>query len=444
MVTTAQSDAFRLAGFDEEAILAKQALIERCTAALSGGTPAFVFFVPGRVEVLGKHTDYAGGRSMTCAVDRGFVVAVRPRTDRQIVVRACDLDQSIEFELSPELRPADNGWANYVMTVAQRVARNFGAPLNGADIALASDLPQAAGMSSSSALVIATWLALDAVNRFSDRSVFRQEIRRGEDLAGYLGTCENGQSFGRLEGAKGVGTFGGSEDHTAILCSTARRLSVYTYNPVRLERQVALPSQLALIIGASGVVAEKTAAARERYNRISLLARAIMEVLESHGWQKPSLAAVIRDDGEVAQTVRNILSTSRHPLYRRVELLSRFEQFAAEHQRLIPQAADALECGDFAKFSEAVAISQAMAETSLENQTAETVALVKQARDLGAVAASAFGAGFGGSVWALTPREEADRFAARWLTAYRRQFPNLADRAHCFRTQCVSGATRLA
>ena len=74
-------------------------------------------------------------------------------------------------------------------------------------------------MSSSSAMVVAFFLALAKINRLSERPEYRENIHNQEDLAGYLATIENGQTFRKLAGDNGVGTFGGSEDHTAILCA---------------------------------------------------------------------------------------------------------------------------------------------------------------------------------------------------------------------------------
>ena len=67
--------------------------------------------------------------------------------------------------------------------------------------------------------------------------------------------------------------------------------------------------------------------------------------------------------------------------------------------------------------------SQADAERLLKNQVPETIALARTARILGAFGASSFGAGFGGSVWALVRKSEAQDFAARWLSEYRAAFP---------------------
>jgi len=93
--------------------------------------------------------------------------------------------------------------------------------LRGADIAFASDLPPAAGLSSSSALVIATFLAISDLNALGAHDEYRRAIPDADHLAGYLGAVEGGAPFGSLDGDRGVGTFSGSQDHTAILCSRA-------------------------------------------------------------------------------------------------------------------------------------------------------------------------------------------------------------------------------
>src|SRR6516164_697870 len=153
------------------------------------------WFVPGRIEVLGKHTDYAGGRSLLCTAERGFCVAAVAREDNVVRITDTIRRQSSEFELSAELAVPDFSWRLYPAVVARRLARNFPGELRGADIALASDLPSAAGMSSSSALVVAMHAVLSEVNRLSEREEYRANITNTEDLAGYLGCIENGQTF---------------------------------------------------------------------------------------------------------------------------------------------------------------------------------------------------------------------------------------------------------
>jgi galactokinase len=127
-----------------------------------------------------------------------------------------------------------------------------------------------------------------------------------------------------------------------------------------------------------------------------------------------------------------------------VEVLrNRLEQFVAEAHRLVPGATRALAAGDFTTFGTLVDESQHLAEQWLGNQIPETSALARLARRLGAEGASAFGAGFGGSVWALVPEREAERFCLAWRSAYEAEFPMLASRASFFRSHAGPAVLRL-
>ncbi len=391
------------------------------------------WFVPGRIEVLGKHTDYGGGRSLLCAAERGFCIAALPRSDS--VVRINDLvrRQTLEFTMSPDWEIPRFGWQVYASVVARRIARNFPGALRGADIALASDLPSAAGMSSSSALVIAVFAALSAVNQLSERAEYAASIHSVEDLAGYLGCIENGQTYQGLAGDAGVGTFGGSEDHVAILASQAGYLKQYAFCPVRWERSVALPDEYTFVIAVSGVVASKTAAARAQYNRASQASRRILNAWRSIARASNStLAAVASGPLDSLDRLRAVLR--RDGGAESEWLLNRFEQFRLESELIVPQATDALVRRDLDTFGKLVDESQVAAEKLLGNQTAETIWLAKHARSLGAYAASAFGAGFGGSVWAMVTRSEADQFAVRWREAYENGQHSAARNSHFFVT----------
>src|SRR5690606_17774885 len=100
----------------------------------------------------------------------------------------------------------------------RRVARDFPGSSIGMDAVIASSIPSAAGMSSSSALVIATFLPLAAFNRLEERPEWPAAFDSPATLAGYLGALENGKGFGPFARDFGVGTTGGSQDHLAILC----------------------------------------------------------------------------------------------------------------------------------------------------------------------------------------------------------------------------------
>jgi galactokinase len=99
---------------------------------------------------------------------------------------------------------------------------------------------------------------------------------------------------------------------------------------------------------------------------------------------------------------------------------------------------------DLRTFGELVDVSQANAERLLGNQTRETIALAGTARELGADAASAFGAGFGGSVWAMVPADSAERFTVAWRDRYAREFASAAQQAIFFTTKPHDGASEIA
>jgi galactokinase len=297
-------------------------------------------------------------------------------------------------------------------------------------------------LSSSSALVVAVFTALAQVNAIEEREEFRSNIRSSEDLAGYLGAVENGLDFGSLAGDRGVGTFGGSEDHTAILCCRAGQLAQYAFCPVRFEREVALPPGWTFVVGASGVSAEKAGGARESYNRLSLAAAAIFDLWRGAGGPGKTLGEAVRAPG-APERIGEILAISSHPRFPARELLDRFEQFLEENEVLVPAAAEAFEMGNAAELGDIVARSQAGAERLLGNQVPETIGLVASARALGAIEASAFGAGFGGSVWALVPADETDGFRASWEKDYHRRFPAAAVSSEFFATRAGPGLLRL-
>jgi galactokinase len=413
-------------------------LIER---GLSAETPARAFFVPGRIEVLGKHTDYCGGRSILSVVERGFNVVIVPRTDPVVRMTDVGLGETIVFAVDHELQPELGQWSNYPMTAARRIARNFADTLVGGEIAFASDLPVAAGMSSSSALIVATFLALSAVNRLDQLEPYRQNISNREDLASYLGTVENGQSFGFLAGDKGVGTFGGSEDHTAMLCSQARAIQQYAYCPIRFERTLALPDDWVFGIASSGIAAKKTDEAREKYNLASRLASGAAELWRNvTGRDDIHLAAAIESSDDAAERMLNILKKSQHPEFSPQQLVDRFQHFYNENYQIIPAAGDALAEGNTKRFGELVDQSQEFTDTLLHNQVPETIFLANSARAVGAVAASAFGAGFGGSVWALFRSADAGSMLGEWSQRYAKRYPDYADKSVFFLSEAGTAA----
>lgn len=434
------------AGMSEPAVESKTrqlGILHEALARLNPDTErASTYFVPGRIEVLGKHVDYAGGRSLTCATEQGICLIATPRDDWR--VRMTDPVHKLEasFPLNPELEPLAGDWTNYPMTVARRVARNFPklglGKLTGCDIAFTSDLPQAAGLSSSSALIVAVFMAISAINKLHLHPASAAEIKSDFDLAGYLGCIENGSGFGSLTGDRGVGTRGGSQDHTAILCAKAGQLGQFAYRPVELERRVTIPKGYVFVIGVSGVHAVKTGNAQQQYNDAAALAgRAVKLWQKETGRDDEHLAAAVASSPDAAERLRKIIQQAEDAVRVRVE------QFLDETYRIVPGAGDALNAGDLDTFGQLTDESQQGAETKLHNQVPQTVFLARSAREHGAAAASAFGAGFGGSVWALIHQDQADKFTLDWSAAYRKAFPDEAKAARFVATRPGPPAMRL-
>lgn len=429
-----------MSGEAGEALAAARRRADEALAVLDAGARPRRLFVPGRIEVLGKHTDYAGGRSLTCAVERGFAVSWAPRDDGQVRVRDARDGRQAGFQAAATIEPAAGHWSNYPMTVARRLARNFGALDRGADIAFFNTLPRAAGLSTSSALITAVYLVLADVNDLASRPAFAAAIPDDLHVAGYLGSIENGRTFGPLAGDHGVGTFGGSEDHTAILLSEAGTLGCYRYYPVTRLGRVALPDDLRFVVAASGVAADKTGSARDRYNSASALVSDLLARWQAAtGRDDPTLAHAIDAAPDAVARLR-ALATTAPTAETRAALGARLEHFLVEERQILPAAIEALTAGRLDAFGTLVDRSQRTAEALLGNQVPETITLARLARELGAHAASSFGAGFGGSVWALVNAASAQDFAERWLAAYAAEHPGAAAHAAAFVTRPGAGA----
>lgn len=382
----------------------------------TGRSPVWRWHVPGRIEIFGKHTDYAGGESLLATVPRGFAVVAAPREDARL--RVIDARHHEEVLIAADNDTPMRGWVNYAAVTMRRLARNFpGAPL-GADIAIASDLPRAAGVSSSSALVVGLATALIRRSGIAQRDDWRAAISTPEDLAWYLGCLENGLTYKSLTGTAGVGTHGGSQDHTAILACRAGHVSHFAFMPVRRISDTPMPPDWTFVVLSSGVHADKAGSVRDRYNRASLAVRALVGLWQREtGSSNPSLAAALASAPDAEARLREALGRVVVPDFTPVDLDRRLTQLVRELAR-IPLAAQAFARADADALGALTHASQEDAETLLGNQIPETIALVRLARAHGAFAASAFGAGFGGSVWALAPTGEADAFAGRWRRAY--------------------------
>jgi galactokinase len=128
-----------------------------------GGPPSFISQAPGRVNLIGEHTDYNEGFVLPVAMDRTIAVAARPRDDSALKAYSVDYNQCDDFPVDRVRRFAGSrGWRDYVRAVAWAL-QDSQIELRGADIAIAGDVPREAGLSSSAALEVAVAGALTAV-----------------------------------------------------------------------------------------------------------------------------------------------------------------------------------------------------------------------------------------------------------------------------------------
>ncbi|KAL7468549.1 hypothetical protein ACHAXS_008757 [Conticribra weissflogii] len=484
-----------------------------------------------------------------------------------------------------ESEPNSVDWTIYPTAVVHRLHHNFGLlPHYASDddeeindgnhnernqhpksihiiISISSNLPPASGLSTSSAFVTGIFLVLDSHLGLHHTESYRRAIgvRRtendnlpvydkdgcdelyGEDevynLSTYLGNVENGQDYvviGRqsqnqkpivLKGTAGVGTFGGSEDHAAILMGKRGQLRLLSFCPTRPASfrfreidvdigdvsvtscevdevdgsydsmyqgsVVRMPPDLAFVVAYSGAKAEKAGgvdgatAASEGYNNASELARKALDAyvlggendtddtlemktlaeavrwerrrlgIQSTSWigilqQKDQIKKFISDRilsrGSTAKVEQGMEASNSTATYQAI-LAKRFEQFFDESEFLVPTAAYALENEKYEMLGSIVEKSHQGAVNILRNQIEETAWLPLSARGMEhrfsessrrhnssepplpsstpikALAASAFGAGFGGSCWALVHRTQARDFARQWLKSFNDAFP---------------------
>ena len=187
----------------------------------------------------------------------------------------------------------------------------------GADIALISDLPPAAGMGSSD--LDDRCFPGPLRGQQSDRPRRLLAPHRQQSRFGRLpGLIENGQGFGSLEGDRGVGTFGGSENHTAILCAESNCISQYAYAPIEFRKDHSPAARLCLPGRHSGAAAENTARL-EKYNSVARLATALLDLWRRRtGRDDASLAAALDSSPDAAERLAAMLPNAagghRRPL----------------------------------------------------------------------------------------------------------------------------------
>lgn len=196
--------------------------------------PSLVTAAPGRVNLIGEHTDYNDGWVMPMAIGFGTIVGARPRSDRRLRIIALDLNERCEFDLErPIPKGAHGEWSNYVRGVASALLRQ-GLDLPGAEMAIAGDVPQGAGLSSSASLEMAVALAFAALAGAPEHDRTALALA-GQSAEHEFAGCQCG-IMDQLVSAR-------ASEHAALLID-CRSLAV---------EPVAIPDDLAVLIVHSGV-----------------------------------------------------------------------------------------------------------------------------------------------------------------------------------------------
>jgi galactokinase len=338
---------------------------------------------PGRVNLIGEHTDYNDLPVLPMALQRDVKIAARPRADGAVRLNNERGEFSpVEFYLEETIGPGPPGdWGNYVKAPALELVRRFSIR-RGLDGVVASSVPVASGLSSSSALVNAVGLALLKINEVP------------------LGTLEAADIMAEAE--RFTGTRGGGMDQAISMAARAGHAARIDFAPLRLDH-VSIPDDWAFVVADTGVRAEKSGAARDAYNlrrsQCELAFERLTAVLVGDGVIPsglsgyPALIDALGYDGALSAGAEVLDG----------DVLRRFRHVVSEARR-VDRACAALRAEDLPLFGSLMDASHLSLSEDYEVSIPALDRVVGLARDGGAVGARLTGAGFGGCTVALAPR----------------------------------------
>lgn len=432
-----------------------EALVQRF-AAQFGRRPEVVVRAPARVNIIGEHTDYNGLPVLPMAIDRHVLVAAAARDDRRVrLENTAARFEPRAYELQADIHAfAAGDWGNYHKAAAQGLIGALGPDvLGGGDFVVDSNVPSGAGLSSSSALLVGSALALLAVN---DRSLAPLQ------LAELAAAAE-----------RYVGTQSGGMDQAVCLLAQSGQALRIDFDPLR-ARAVALPAGHSFVVCHSLVEAEKSGAARAAYNTRVAECRLACLVLERVlGASLPRPLAVLGELGRLfpdrsLADFAAILANALPPRPLRLEEIATFigtprahlaavvgrdadpdatyaivrraRHVLTEAER-VDQAEAALTTGDWLALSTLMDASHASCRDDYAVSSPELEELVAAAKVAGAVGARLTGAGFGGCTVNLVPRGDTSLFLAMIERSfYQRRMTAQGRGDHCFVVTPCAGA----
>jgi galactokinase len=411
---------------------------------------------PARVNIIGEHTDYNGLPVLPMAIERQVLIAAARRDDRRVQLENCDARFGPRnYQLQAGIRRfAAGDWGNYHKAAAQGLLAAIGPDvLRGGDFLVSGDIPPGAGLSSSSALVVGSALAVLAIN---DRSLPPLQ------LAELTATAE-----------RYVGTQSGGMDQAVCLLAEAGHALRIDFDPLG-ARPVALPPGYRIVVCHSLVEAEKSGAARAAYNSRVAECRLACRVLDCLlGTSLPRPLTAFGDlrrlfpDRSLADFVAVLESALPARPMRLEEIAARvalpIEHLAAlvgdtshagatyalvqrarhvltEAER-VEQAEAALAAGDWLELSGLINASHASCRDDFGVSGPALEALVAAGRAAGATGARLTGAGFGGCTINLVPSADASLFTTLIERSFYKNRPVARRGDHCFPVSPCPGAS---
>jgi galactokinase len=349
------------------------------------GEEPVIYRAPGRVNLIGEHTDYNDGFVFPAAIDLFTWVAIAPRNDRRIHLRSENVDQGAEFDLDSGPRTASREWSSYVFGLAL-VLEQSGYRLKGANLLIRGDVPIGAGVSSSAALEVAAGFALLANSGIAID---------GRKLALACQKAEN--DF--------VGTRCGIMDQLASACCVKDRALLLDCRSLDF-RTLPLPYDIRLVICNSMVKRELAASA---YNTRRAECEEGVRILAARFPQVRALRDVTMTQLQSCQAAmpENVYKRCRHVV--------------TEDARVIA-AADALENNRLDDLRRAMAESHRSLRDDYEVSCAELDLLFELANQMNDVhGARMTGAGFGGCTINLVNSDAVGEFRSQISGEYERR-----------------------
>ncbi len=375
--------------------------VEKAFARIYGTPPEIEVRAPGRVNLIGEHTDYNHGYVLPAAIDRSIVIAGRGRSDRTVRLHSLDFNEAAEFNLDSVERDARHPWSNYVRGVS-KFLESDGHTLSGADLVFGGDVPRESGLSSSAALEVAAVAFWKKLLGLKLDPVYAVKLaRRAEnDFVGV--PCGVMDQFASALARQG---------HALFL--DCRDLSF---------RHVPLRADVKIVVCNSGV---RRALAQSEYELRLRQCRQAVAQLGTAGLAVKSLRDVDLEDLEMASDALGDL------------LLRRARHIVTENARVL-EGVRALEGGDLDRFGELMVASHESLRDDYEVSSKELDVLVELARKQpGVFGARMTGAGFGGCTVNLVHADAAETFGDRVREGYQQA---LGLNAEVYICQASNGA----